>query len=1047
MTYGALAGRAWLLYLAGALALNVAYVFGPLNFGPVFNLVGASAVIAIVVGARRNARGDRLPWYLFAFGQATFVAGDVLAYNYTALFGGELPFPSVADAAYLCVFPSLIVGLVLLIRRRSPGRDAASLIDALIVTVGVGALSWVTLIAPVAADAELPLVVKLVSILYPLGDLLLMGVVVRLVVGTGHRPATFYLLGSGIAALLLTDGFYGYLQLHGLFETGNWLDGGWMVFYALLGAAALHPSMSHVAKTVPDPEIRLTPRRLLMLCAAILLAPGSLAARSVLGQGTDELVLIGASIVLSVLVIARMAGIVRRHETATERETALREAGEALAGVRTPEAMDAVILDVARRVAGVPCEARLYLVTDDDARLAAVAATDVEPESLPTVERAALRATLAVRANGPGTVTIASDEAREGLSQALIGTDSRSACLAPLLLRDELHGVLAVFGPSPPLPTAQEGLAALAAQVALAVESVALTKDLISREARFSSLVRHASDVVTVIDPDTTITYVSESVERVLGHPPDRLLRTRFADLLQPDDAAQVLPFLDSAARDFESLEFRLRHADGTWRHVQTVKTDLRDDPSVAGIVLTTRDVSERKQLAHRAFHDTVTELPNRALFRNRVEQALARQLGSDHPLAVLFLDLDEFKMINDSLGHAAGDALLRDVAERLRECICSGDTVARLGGDEFAILLEGIDREVQAPEVAERMLATLEAPFALEGRSVCVHASVGIALSDDQLWGLNGVESLLRNADVAMYMAKERGKNCYRVFEAGMHPTAMSRLDLKADLQRAIQEDQFVLHYQPIIDLGTEEMIGVEALARWHHPERGLVSPDDFVPLAEETGLIVPLGLQILQTACRQAHRLQRASGRTPPLTMSVNLSARQLQSPSIVQDVRDALAASGILPSTLVLELTESVMMADPDFALGRLQELRSLGVRLAIDDFGTGYSSLNYLRQFPFDVLKVDRSFIRDIAAGGEDSALAEAIIDLAATLNLGAVAEGIEDVSQLERLRELNCGLGQGFHFFKPMTSEAVEALAVRQGVGQSLSLALASLSPT
>jgi diguanylate cyclase (GGDEF)-like protein/PAS domain S-box-containing protein len=1033
--------KAWALYLAAALAVTAGYTAGPLNAALVFNAVGASAVVAILVGARLSPRGTRLPWYCFALGQATFTAADFIAYNYTRLFGGELPFPSIADAAYLCVFPSLIAGLILLIRRRSPGREGASLIDALIVTVGIGALSWVLLIAPVTHDAALPLTAKLVSVLYPLGDLLLMGVVVRLAMGAGHRPATFHLLGFGIGALLLTDAIYGYLQLHGLYDgTGNWLDAGWLAFYALLGAAALHPSMARVAEPQPDIEVWFTRRRLALLATAMLIAPGTRVVSIILEQPTNGLVLPGATILLSSLVLTRLVGIVRRHEEAARREAILREAGEGLAGAGTPEAMDAVILDAARRVAGVECEARLYLMTDDRAELALEAATDVAVESLATAPRAELTGALAQQLSVPGTVAV--DTAGDGLSAAPVAGGCRVACLAPVLVRGELHGVLMVFGTALPLAAGRE---ALAAQVALALESVALTADLVSREARFSSLVRHASDVITVVDADGTITYVSDSVERVLGYAGRELAGTRFADLVHADDAPLAPPSLAGptgrtpGAPDI--VEFRLRRADGSWATVETVRTDLLDDPSVAGVVLTTRDVSERKafeaQLAHQAFHDAVTGLPNRALFGDRVEHATARQRRSDSPVAVLFLDLDDFKAVNDSLGHAAGDALLREVGERLAGCVRSVDTAARLGGDEFAILLDGLDPESSAAGVAERVLQDMAVPFMLDGRAIPVHASVGVALSTDVAPGLGAAQRLLRNADVAMYVAKEQGKSCFRVYQPGMRVEAIARLDLKADLQEAIHEDQFILHYQPIIDLDSGAMTGVEALVRWEHPTRGMIPPDQFISLTEETGLIVPLGRRIMMNACEMARVLQRSGELTAAMSMSVNISAKQLQAAAIVDDVRDALEASGIDPSTLVLELTESVMMDDAPLAVARLHELRALGVRIAVDDFGTGYSSLNYIRNFPVDILKVDRSFVRDINEGAKGAAIAEAILELASTMNLRAVAEGIEDASQLERLRELNCGLGQGYHLGRPMTADAVQALVAGYARGGSL----------
>jgi diguanylate cyclase (GGDEF)-like protein len=455
-------------------------------------------------------------------------------------------------------------------------------------------------------------------------------------------------------------------------------------------------------------------------------------------------------------------------------------------------------------------------------------------------------------------------------------------------------------------------------------------------------------------------------------------------------------------------------------------------DPNVKGIVLNSRDVSERKafeeQLAHQAFHDSITGLANRALFRDRVEHALERRARDDRPISVLFMDLDDFKTINDSLGHAAGDRLLGEVGERLRTCIRTPDTAARLGGDEFAVLLEDGGEGVGAADVATRILTVLDGPFHLEGKEVFVRASIGIATSHvDRAVGPEGAEELLRNADVAMYIAKEAGKNRYQIFEAEMHDTALRRLEAKADLQRAVDNGEFVLHFQPVIVLETGEIEGFEALVRWNHPTRGLVMPLDFVPLAEETGLIGSIGAWVLGEACRSARALQPVDPEARPLNMAVNLSARQLQRPEIVREIARVLLESELQPERLVLEITESVMMQDMVLSNERLTQLKQLGVQLAVDDFGTGYSSLNYIRRFPVDILKVDKSFVDGVSDGGEESALTAAIIELAGILNLRPVAEGIERADQLEKLLELRCELGQGYYFSKPIPFEDVQEL--------------------
>jgi diguanylate cyclase (GGDEF)-like protein len=410
----------------------------------------------------------------------------------------------------------------------------------------------------------------------------------------------------------------------------------------------------------------------------------------------------------------------------------------------------------------------------------------------------------------------------------------------------------------------------------------------------------------------------------------------------------------------------------------------------------------------------------------------IERQARDNLPVSILFMDLDDFKTINDSLGHAAGDRMLSEVGERVKSSLRQADTAARLGGDEFAVLLEDGGDGVDAAEVAARILASLEGPFHLEGKEVFARASIGIATADAGTGGPEGAEELLRNADVAMYMAKEAGKGRYQVFEPAMHDTALRRLELKADLQRAVDNGEFVLHYQPVIELATGRIEGLEALVRWQHPTRELIAPLDFIPLAEETGLIVPLGRWVLQEACMQARRLQELYVMDPPLQMAVNLSARQLQRPEIVGEIAETLMQTRLDPSSLVLEITESVMMQDMDLSIQRLAELKELGVQLAVDDFGTGYSSLNYIRRFPVDILKVDKSFVDGVNEGGEESALTAAIIELAGILRLRPVAEGIERADQLEKLLALQCDLGQGYYFAKPLPLQSVdELLTTRQ----------------
>jgi diguanylate cyclase (GGDEF)-like protein len=438
------------------------------------------------------------------------------------------------------------------------------------------------------------------------------------------------------------------------------------------------------------------------------------------------------------------------------------------------------------------------------------------------------------------------------------------------------------------------------------------------------------------------------------------------------------------------------------------------------------RRVAEREvleeQLRHRAFYDSLTGLPNRALFLDRIDHALARGEGLGQELALLFIDLDRFKVVNDSLGHAAGDQLLVQVARRLRTCLRGSDTVARLGGDEFTILLEGPAAIADAVEAADRILTTLRAPFLFDGQEVFASASIGI--SGGTSIRQSG-RDLLREADIALYRAKAAGRGGrYTLFEARMNHLPAEHLQLESDLHRAVERNELRVHYQPIFSLQDGRISGLEALVRWEHPDKGLVAPDNFIPLAEDTGLIVPIGKWVLDEACRQVHEWQLTYPGAEDLTISVNLSAVQLQDPSLLDDVEMALRTSGLDPERLTLEITESVVMQEPEATIFKLNALKNLGIKLAVDDFGTGYSSLAYLKRFPVDVLKIDRAFVSGLGQGDHDSAIVQTVISLARTLGLKTTAEGIEEYSQWARLKELGCDQGQGFVFSRPLRPEAV-----------------------
>lgn len=551
--------------------------------------------------------------------------------------------------------------------------------------------------------------------------------------------------------------------------------------------------------------------------------------------------------------------------------------------------------------------------------------------------------------------------------------------------------------------------------------------------ARFQAFFNHAGIAVQLLTIDGTITRANPACREMLGYAPDELIGESMTRLLCldgdpaiPDAFAELV----TAARETVTLETQFRHKDSSlvWGQVTLAVVSHGDERR---LMVMLQDATERKrmeqELIRQAFEDDLTGLANRALFRDRLHHALERRARTCADVAVLLLDLDGFKRVNDSLGHAAGDALLRTIAQRIANTVRAGETVARLGGDEFAIVIESMQHDEDTQALADRLLRVISAPVDVVGREVVVSVSIGIALAQVDEDG----DAVLRNADTAMYSAKTSGKQCARLFDPSMHARALVWLEVEQDLRRAVVAQEFELFYQPLLKLGSGALRGFEALLRWRHPSRGIISPAEFLAVAEETGLVIPIGRWVLREACCRAATWPEESGSLP--SISVNVAPRQLEYEHFVDDVRDALTITGLRPDRLVLEITESQIMRAPDLAKNRLQAIRELGVRIAIDDFGTGYSSLSHLQFFPVDELKIDRTFVARLEDGERGASFVRTMVALARSLGVEVVAEGIERQAQQDFLTNLGCDTGQGYLFSRPIESKELAAYVAELGV--------------
>jgi diguanylate cyclase (GGDEF)-like protein/PAS domain S-box-containing protein len=1015
-------------YAAWMLTLTAAYFTLPGLSVAFLCLLAASAAGAIVVRVTRCQPAHKLPWLLLAAAALCFGGSRLFL-----LVGGyRPPIPSwnTYTISSLSMYVLLVAALTLFARARSSGADRRSLVDAVTVTAGLVMLVVLFRILPTLTDPALSGAQKLASAAFPLGQIAVLLALARLLVPGIVWDWPVRLVTIGTVYALVSSVLFGLLRLHQVYW--RLVDFGWIVCFALGAAAAVHPAMREMTRHAARPY-ETSRVRLVVLTVASFVAPLLI----ILEGDNDprEAVIAVSAALLCLLAQARLWGInVSQLRTLTW-ERALTAAGPALASAASVEDVAAVLRTTADTVSGprsgraavfatrIGGELRVLMTSSAGRRRSRLATT--APRWLPSV-----LPLLAGRTEGdrpmPLYVPAAELESRAGTGD--LGSGGDGVLLFPIFLStdspgDPPAGVFMLIGGQPDLEVRWPSVQILVSEAGLAMERILLTQQRVKRESEelFKELVQDASDAILILDDDDTVRYASPSASAIFGDVPIvgtdmRRLTTATEVEWNPDSSSAGAP---NGRQNGFSEQWRITRHDGQIVRVRVRHSDLRAKPSVQGRVLTLHDVTEelrlQDELHHRAFHDALTELPNRILFADRAGHALALARRTGTVTAVLFIDLDDFKDVNDTLGHAIGDELLTAFARRLATIIRESDVAARISGDEFALLIDNLRDPTEADAFAERATAAFGEPFILSEGPVTMTATIGVATSDDS----DSVDEMTRHADLALYAAKAAGKHSWQRYSPALSTGMVRRLEIRSALEQAVSDSAFGLVYQPIVSLDTGLIAGFESLVRWPRHGQDTLMPGQFIDIAEDTGLIVPLGAWVIRRALSDLAAGRALADRTADPFVSINVSARQFRSGDLLKTVREALEDTGLPPSLLLLELTESVLLRHEEGIAANLAEFERLGVRLAIDDFGTGYSSLSYLRELPIDVLKIDRSFVEGITASQRRLALAKGIVAIASTLGIAVIAEGIETSEQCELVTEMGCEYGQGYLLARPM----------------------------